>query len=93
MITMSLHVGAKVYCHDEYCGDLYSVVMNRARGRITDLVIEPASAQARKTSRMIPVALTDYVDDRGVHLRIDRGDLETYPEGTPEVAHLEMITD
>jgi hypothetical protein len=99
MITVNLHIGARVYCRDTYCGDRHAAMMNRAEDRITDLIVESAPSarlperqeEARapqmttahtrgKTGRAVPVALTDYVDDRGVHLRIDSEELQTYPE-------------
>jgi hypothetical protein len=102
MITVSLHVGARVYCQDEYCGDLHTVVMNRPKGRITDLIVEPTPTAASPTGesrgrlrikgRAIPVALTDYVDDRGIHLRIDIDELQTYPEGVEGLTQPETAT-
>ncbi|MBN1249239.1 MAG: hypothetical protein JXC32_16390 [Anaerolineae bacterium] len=78
MPTQNLDVGAPAYCKDGLCGSLRMVVMNTEKHRITDLVIDLAPSAG--LSVIVPVALAEITDDRGVHLSIGRAELETYPE-------------
>jgi hypothetical protein len=76
--TVHLDTGAPTYCGEERCGTLRMIVTSTEKQRITDLVIELATPN--KTHHIIPVALAERVNDRGVHLSISRKELGTYPE-------------
>lgn len=78
MPTLHLDTGAPAYCREERCGTLRMIVTSKEKHRITDLVIELAKPD--KAHHIVPVALAERVNDRGVHLSISRKELKTYPE-------------
>lgn len=84
------HMGAHIHCHDEPCGKLAKVAIDRDFLEITHLIVEEGFLLKR--ARVFPFSIIRRIDENDIYVNLQSDELANYPEYQERITEV-PITD